>query len=238
MNSCKRGIVYLLAGRTNFYLTERQMYIPPWLLAFIVLVMVAAMGVGIMRSFHGLPENFVNEVPNEVPNEVAEAEAVAEAVPEASASTNIPSDPTTSVKTFTPSTKEQPIGIAASPYVAADAHVGPEFDSYLQQIKSRVGNPMIPSQDSLEMISGGPSAPTNETLVMGYMPNQEKILPHELPPQRQQAITANVPLDVGTDAENIQTNSPALRTIRENVRGDPKNIQGFVSPSAITYVHT
>ena len=171
------------------------------------------MGVSIMRSFHGFPDSFAD-------------------VPDAPA----PSPPAPAPA---PEMQQEPMGMAAAPHVAADAHIGPEFDSYLQQIKGRVGNPMTPSQANLEMISGGPAAPPTENLVMGYMPNQEKILPHEMPPQRGQAITANLPTDAGTEAEAIQTNAPALRTVRENVRGDPKNMQGFFggSPSGVTYVH-
>jgi len=192
------------------------MYIPPWLLALIVLIMVAAMGVSIMRSFHGFPEYFTDSTD----------------------STDSPQSPQ-SPRSQPTQEKQQPIGMASAPHVAADAHIGPEFDSYLQQIKGRVGNPMTPGQENLEMISGGPSAPASESLIMGYMPNQEKILPHEMPPQRGQAITANLPTDAGTEAEAIQTDAPALRTVRENVRGDPKNMQGFFggSPSGVTYVH-
>jgi hypothetical protein len=85
------------------------------------------------------------------------------------------------------------------------------------------------------MISGGPAPPTSENLVQSYLPNQEKILPHEMPPERRPAITANVPAHAGTEAAEIQ---PALRTIRENVREAPPRDQGFRSDAAITYVHT
>ena len=86
------------------------------------------------------------------------------------------------------------------------------------------------------MISGGPEAPASETLVQGYLPNQERILPHEMPPQRKPSITSNVPQDIGTGAEAIQNGATAVRSVRENVREDGMRAQGFQSESAIQYV--
>jgi hypothetical protein len=199
------------------------MYIPPWLLAFIVLIMAAAMGVSIMRSFHGLPENFSEQIDDMEEEEEPYMEPFEEQ--EEDSAPAAPPAP-------------EPIPVASSTHVSADAVIGPEFDSYLQQVKATVGNSVVPSQDKLDMISGGPAPSANDSLVQQYLPNQERILPHDLPPQRAQAITANVPDDAGTEAEAIQASSIGLRTVRENVRGDTKKNQGFTSPSAITYVHT
>ena len=176
------------------------------------------MGVSIMRSFHGLPESFSGEA-EEQEDENPFMEGFEE-------------------EEEAPAPAPEPIPVASSTHVSADAVIGPEFDSYLQQVKASVGNSIFPSQDKLDLISGGSSAAANESLVQQYLPNQERILPHELPPQRAQAITANVPEDAGTEAEAIQASSTGLRTVRENVRGDPKKNEGFTSPSAITYVHT
>jgi hypothetical protein len=124
--------------------------------------------------------------------------------------------------------------MATAAYVSANSSEGPEFESYLQQIKSRVSS--TPTQANLDMISGGPEAPASETLVQGYLPNQERILPHEMPPQRKPVITANVPQDIGTGAEAIQNGATAVRSVRENVREDGMRAQGFQSESAIQYV--
>ena len=182
------------------------MYIPPWLLALLVLVVVCAMGVTIRNSFHGLPENFVSE----------QAQAKQQPQPQQQ-----------SVATI-----EQP---APTPvYDGQDA----EFNDYLRQIKSRVGNSsIVPTQQNLDLISGGKNPPPEESLVQQYMPNQEKIKPHEMPPQRGPAIIANVPTDAGTEAEKIQRESTATRSVRENVRGDGSTNQGFMNQHSITYVH-
>jgi hypothetical protein len=181
------------------------MYIPPWLLALLVLVVVCAMGVTIRNSFHGLPENFVSE----------QAPAKQQQEKEQSVATiqQPPADPV---------------------YDGQDT----EFNDYLRQIKSRVGNSsIIPTQQNLDLISGGKNPPPEESLVQQYMSNQEKIQPHEMPPQRSPAIIANVPTDAGTEAEKIQRESTATRSIRENVRGDGSTNQGFMNQHSITYVH-
>lgn len=187
------------------------MYIPPWLLAFVVLVMVCAMGVSVMKSFRKFPEGFDDMEKQE---DVKEEDGYVNAPPPAVE-------------------KPEPMPIAGAAYVSANSPDGPEFESYLQQIKSRVT--AVPTQANLDMISGGPEAPVNEKQVQGYLPNQERILPHDMPPQRKPVMTANVSQDTGTEAENIQNGAMAVRSLRENVRDDGVRAQGFQSEAAIQY---
>jgi hypothetical protein len=189
------------------------MYIPPWLLAFVILVMVCAMGVSVMKSFRKFPEGF-DDMEKE------------EGVKEEDGYVNTPPQPPAVEK-------PEPMPIAGAAYVSANSPDGPEFESYLQQIKSRVT--AVPTQANLDMISGGPEAPVNEKQVQGYLPNQERILPHEIPPQRKPVMTANVSQDAGTEAENIQNGATAVRSLRENVRDDGVRAQGFQSEATIQY---
>ena len=198
------------------------MYIPPWLLALGLLILVCAMGATIVKSFRKFPEGFDDLAETGVKGDYLEAEASAEAPASAPA-------PAPSVQE-----EQEPMPMASAAYVSANSSEGPEFESYLQQIKSRVSS--TPTQANLDMISGGPEAPASETLVQGYLPNQERILPHEMPPQRKPSITANVPQDIGTGAEAIQNGATAVRSVRENVREDGLRAQGFQSESAIQYV--
>lgn len=212
-------------GRTNFYLSNCQMYIPPWLLALGLLVLVCAMGATIIKSFRKFPEGFDDskriesvEADTGVKEEIIDAPA--------------PVQQTQSQKHIQDA--QEPMPMASAAYVSANSSEGPEFESYLRQIKSRVSS--TPTQANLDMISGGPEAPASETLVQGYLPNQERILPHETLPQRKPVMTANVHHDIGTGAEAIQNGAAAVRTVRENVREDGLRNQGFQSESAIQYV--
>lgn len=203
-------------GRTNFYLSNSQMYIPPWLLAFGLLVLVCAMGATVVKSFRKFPEGF---------NDVKRMDAVG-------TDTGVKED--APVQQMQTQDAKEPMPMASAAYVSANSSEGPEFESYLQQIKSRVSS--TPTQANLDMISGGPEAPASETMVQGYMPNQERILPHQVLPERKPVMTANVPQDIGTGAEAIQNGAMAVRTVRENVREDGLRAQGFQSESAIQYV--
>jgi hypothetical protein len=194
------------------------MYIPPWLLALGLLILVCAMGATVVKSFRKFPEGF-----DDVHETGVKGDYLASAEASAPASAPAPVQDA-----------QEPIPMATAAYVSANSSEGPEFESYLQQIKSRVSS--TPTQANLDMISGGPEAPASETLVQGYLPNQERILPHEMPPQRKPAITANVPQDIGTGAEAIQNGATAVRSVRENVREDGLRAQGFQSESAIQYV--
>jgi hypothetical protein len=190
------------------------MYIPPWLLALGLLILVCAMGATVIKSFRKLPEGF-DDLSEKGVKEVSD-------------------HPVQQTQTQTQNAQEEPIPMASAAYVSANSSEGPEFESYLQQIKSRVSS--TPTQANLDMISGGPEAPASETLVQGYLPNQERILPHEMPPERKPVMTANVPQDIGTGAEAIQNGATAVRSVRENVREDGLRTQGFQSESAIQYV--
>jgi hypothetical protein len=200
------------------------MYIPPWLLALGILILVCAMGATIVKSFRRFPEGFNDS--KEKANVGSETGVKEDYV---SASSAPAAAPAPSVQDA-----QEPMPMASAAYVSANSSEGPEFESYLQQIKSRVSS--TPTQANLDMISGGPEAPASETLVQGYLPNQERILPHEMPPQRKPSITANVPQDIGTGAEAIQNGATAVRSVRENVREDGMRAQGFQSESAIQYV--
>jgi hypothetical protein len=188
------------------------MYIPPWLLALGLLILVCAMGATVVKSFRKFPEGFDDLSETGVKEEIVEV-------------------PTPSV---VEPLQQEPMPMASAAYVSANSSEGPEFESYLQQIKSRVSS--TPTQANLDMISGGPEPPASETLVQGYLPNQERILPHDRLPERKAVMTANVPNDIGTGAEAIQNSATAVRTVRENVREDGLRKQGFQSESAIQYV--
>lgn len=194
------------------------MYIPPWLLALGILILVCAMGATIVKSFRRFPEGFNDS--KEKAN-VGSETGVKEDYVSASAAPSVQD-------------AQEPMPIASAAYVSANSSEGPEFESYLRQIKSRVSS--TPTQANLDMISGGPESPASETLVQGYLPNQERILPHEIPPERKPVMMANVPQDIGTGAEAIQNGATAVRTVRENVREDGLRAQGFQSESAIQYV--
>jgi hypothetical protein len=193
------------------------MYIPPWLLALGLLILVCAMGATVVKSFRKFPEGF-----NDLPEAGVKGDYLASAQAPAPAPANAVQD------------AQEPMPMASAAYVSAASSEGPEFASYLQQIKSRVSS--TPTQANLDMISGGPEAPASETLVQGYLPNQERILPHDTLPERKPVMTANVPQDAGTGAEAIQNGATAVRTVRENVREDGMRAQGFQSESAIQYV--
>ena len=192
------------------------MYIPPWLLAFGLLILVCAMGATVVKSFRKFPEGF---------NDVKRMDAVG---------TDTGVKEGAPVQQMHTQDAQEPIPVASAAYVSANTPDGPEFESYLQQIKSRVSS--TPTQANLDMISGGPEAPASETMVQGYLPNQERILPHQVLPERKPVMTANVPQDIGTGAEAIQNGATAVRTVRENVREDGLRAQGFQSESAIQYV--
>ena len=196
------------------------MYIPPWLLALGLLVLVCAMGATVVKSFRKFPEGFDDMASVEA--DTGEKGEIVEVPAPGSAPAVV--EPL----------QHEPMPMASAAYVSANSSEGPEFESYLQQIKSRVSS--TPTQANLDMISGGPEAPASETLVQGYLPNQERILPHETLPQRKPVMTANVHHDIGTGAEAIQNGAAAVRTVRENVREDGLRKQGFQSESAIQYV--
>ena len=143
------------------------MYIPPWLLALGLLVLVCAMGATVVKSFRKFPEGF-DDLSEKGVKEVSD-------------------HPVQQTQTQTQNAQEEPMPMASAAYVSANSSEGPEFESYLQQIKSRVSS--TPTQANLDMISGGPEAPASETLVQGYLPNQERILPHETLPQRKPVMT-------------------------------------------------
>lgn len=208
-------------GPTNFYLSNCQMYIPPWLLALGLLILVCAMGVTVVKSFRKLPEGFDDMA------SVGEERGVKEEIVEVSASAPAAQEKQTH-------DAQEPMPMASAAYVSANSSEGPEFESYLQQIKSRVSS--TPTQANLDMISGGAEAPASETLVQGYLPNQERIHPHDTLPERKSVMTANVPHDIGTGAEAIQNGATAVRSVRENVREDGMRKQGFQSESAIQYM--
>lgn len=178
------------------------------------------MGATIVKSFRKFPEGFSDLPETGVKEDYVSASSA----------------PTTATPVQQEQTQDaqEPMPMASAAYVSANSSEGPEFESYLRQIKSRVSS--TPTQANLDMISGGPEAPASETLVQGYLPNQERILPHEIPPERKPVMTANVPHDIGTGAEAIQNGATAVRTVRENVREDGLRAQGFQSESAIQYV--
>ena len=191
------------------------MYVPPWLLAILVLVIVCAIGVTIKKSFHGLPENFEGDEsrsPSEVP---------------------LPSVVSAEVA---PTTQEIPVTLQDN----QDALLsGNGFGLYLQKIKARVGNSATtPSQANLDLISGGPAAAPTEVLVEQYIPNQETIQPHQMPPGRTPMVTASNPTDVDAQAEILQIDPTALRSLRENVRNEGEgSADSFMNQYKISYSH-
>ena len=55
------GLPLDAASTTIFYLTISQMSIPPWILALIVLIMVAGVGASRLAAKYGLPDGFINK---------------------------------------------------------------------------------------------------------------------------------------------------------------------------------
>ena len=54
------GIPLEVVATTIFYLTISQMSIPPWILALIILIMVAGLGASRLAAKYGLPDGFMN----------------------------------------------------------------------------------------------------------------------------------------------------------------------------------
>jgi len=194
------------------------MYVPPWLLAILVLVVVCAIGVTIKKSFHGLPENFEGD------------ESRSHSV------LPLPSVGDKDSTEVAPTAQEIPVTLQDN----QDALLsGNGFGLYLQKIKARVGNSATtPSQANLDLISGGPAAAPTEVLVEQYIPNQETIQPHQMPPGRTPMVTASNPTDVDAQAEILQIDPTALRSLRENVRDeDEGSADSFMNQYKISYSH-
>jgi hypothetical protein len=56
----RRGLPLEAVATTIFYLTISQMSIPPWILALMVLIMVAGVGASRLAAKYGLPDGFMN----------------------------------------------------------------------------------------------------------------------------------------------------------------------------------
>jgi hypothetical protein len=106
----------------------------------------------------------------------------------------------------------------------------------MQGIRSKIGTSSImPTSNNLALISGGSSEPATEKMVQEYKPNQDRIAPHQQIPTRKSQVVANAPTDIGTEAEQIQSNS-STRSIRENIREEaPLKEENFMNPFSISY---
>ena len=99
------------------------MYIPPWLLALGLLILVCAMGATIVKSFRKFPEGFDDLAETGVKGDyLAPAQAPAEAPAEAPA-----------IQQKQTQDAQEPIPMATAAYVSANSSEGPEFESYLNK---------------------------------------------------------------------------------------------------------
>lgn len=219
------------------------MSIPPWIVAIVILVAACFIGVSIVHS--------VRLFPNEEPAPASDADVSGADVKDAFASADASG---TTNEYF-----EDGSGAAGAEYhmkngldqniasnqpplaysVATDdldIDKNKPLQDMMQGIRSKIGTSSImPTSNNLALISGGSNEPANETMVQEYKPNQDRIAPHQQIPARKSQVVANAPTDIGTEAEQIQSNS-STRSIRENIREEaPLKEENFMNPFSISY---
>jgi hypothetical protein len=218
------------------------MSIPPWIVAIVILVAACFIGVSIVNS--------VRLFPNEKP-----ASASASAEDASGAAAEQPKRHTIAIDEYF----EDATGSAGAEYhmkngldqniasnqpplaysVATDdldIDKNKPLQDMMQGIRSKIGTSSImPTSNNLALISGGSSEPATEKMVQEYKPNQDRIAPHQQIPTRKSQVVANAPTDIGTEAEQIQSNS-STRSIRENIREEaPLKEENFMNPFSISY---
>lgn len=219
------------------------MGIPPWILAIIVLVGACYMGASIIHSFKLFP----NETPISSPLPVSEGwqndedsedagASAAEGAVEGGAGSAAGSATDVSGLDQNIFTATTPVGyaVATNTLLADKDEV---LQNILPNIRAAIGRShIIPNQKNLDMISGGSNQPANKALVQEHQPNIEKIAPHEQLPKHKPQMVANVPTDQGTEAEEIQSNSYATRSVRQNIREEESlKEESFTNPFRIRY---
>jgi hypothetical protein len=208
------------------------MSIPPWIVAIFVLVAACFIGTSIINSFKLFP----NEIPTSLP--------MSSPFPSSEGWQNEESED--DVKEESPALKtglDQNISSSTTPlaYSVAVGSLETENDKILQDIlptiRSKIGqSSTIPKQENLDLISGGPNESATQVLVQEHQPNLEKIAPHQQLPKHTPQMVANVPTDQGTEAEQIQSNSYATRSVRQNIREEePLKEESFANPFRIRY---
>lgn len=114
----------------------------------------------------------------------------------------------------------------------------------LSQVQS-VARGTIPTNQNLEMISGGSGESANTPLStvtriavssQAYQPHKEKIYPDQHPRPQHPQLTAGAPTDTGTGAEEIQKTSVRTPSVREHVREEERSeSESFNNPYAVRY---
>jgi hypothetical protein len=209
------------------------MSIPPWIVAIVILVAASFIGVSIVNS--------VRLFPNETPAASSEDASGAAAPPiideyfeDATGSAG--------AEYHMKNGLDQNIASNQPPLAYSVATDDLDIDKnkplqdMMQGIRSKIGTSSImPTSNNLALISGGSSEPATEKMVQEYKPNQDRIAPHQQIPTRKSQVVANAPTDIGTEAEQIQSNS-STRSIRENIREEaPLKEETFMNPFSISY---
>jgi len=215
------------------------MSIPPWIVAIVILVAACFIGVSIVNSVRLFP----NEMPTASSSEDASGAAAASA--DASGTTNEyfeDASGSAGAEYHMKNGLDQNIASNQPPLAYSVATDDLDIDKnkplqdMMQGIRSKIGTSSImPTSNNLSLISGGSSEPATEKMVQEYKPNQDRIAPHQQIPTRKSQVVANAPTDIGTEAEQIQSNS-STRSIRENIREEaPLKEENFMNPFSISY---
>jgi len=211
--------------------------IPPWLLALCILVIICAIGASIVYSFHGFKEGFAPDC-DDCDDDTS---CGADQIPQ------IPMIPQVGGASLQPG-MDQNIAVSTTPLAYSSPSDIPDTDSkfknLLNAIKQRTGSSSIfPTDSSLSLASGGQDASGGDHIKgkgqdasggkgqgqgqdasgSTYTPNQDVILPHQYPLTPQSTLTANVPTDAGTQAQDILNGSILSPSMRQMIRTDVKN---------------
>ena len=201
--------------------------IAPWFLALCILVVVCAIGVSIVHSFNGFSEGFTSE------SSCSDCEDDDD---DCSDITIVSDDPPRRQKELSPEAKlhaglDQNIAVQSAPIAYSSTSENSDTDSrfknLLNAIQKRTGSSsIIPTTTNLFMASGNDASgnhPSTDASGSEYKPHQQVITPDQFPLPLKPTLTANVPTDVGTQAENILNGSILTPSMRQMIRTDVKN---------------
>ncbi len=251
----------MAVATTIFYLTISQMSIPPWIVALLILVLVAGVGASRLGVNYGLPEGYLNNplssrriiapplgVPNANPgNEYMQPYGLHDRSTHRGPVRNS-GDPVFNYNPYREGFQEakqklypgldQNITTAQQP-VPYSGVLSEETNSPLAQqleVIKAVAKGTIPSDQNLAMISGGSGEGANVPLTQGYQPHQERIYPDQHPRPQYSQLTAGAPTDAGTIAEQIQKASVRTPSVREMVREEERReSESFSNTYAVRY---
>ncbi len=224
------------------------MSIPPWFLAIVVLVIATGVGAYTIGTTHVLPEGFnvpltsrriiAPPLDSPIPDKfVMQPYGVHDRFVHPS-HVRLGGDP---IFNFNPRRMEGFDQNVASnqPPIAYSGIATNENDSPLirqLQIVQSVAKGTIPTDQNLELISGGSEEPANVPLSGAYQPHQERIYPDQHPRPQHSQLTAGAPTDAGTIAEEIQKNAVRVPSVRELVREEERReSEAFNNPYAVRY---